>query len=235
MLNPEVGENLSDFYFPDRPKKHSARTDEEAAQHYAVVELIVIWSYSKSRAWKRVFGCSNGRQGGEIFRNYPHAVEYANSLREWAHRATGIQAWQIVQELRAIAFGRPDSVMEWDVQGARLVPSDQMDPMEMAQIASITSTEKIAEDGAVTVTTKATFHNKLQALKLLAEMGGLTGEFNGAIRTLSTYGLIVKESADGRYYIEDAQAMQGANGGGSVGAGGGSGSTVEVKAIGGEG
>jgi hypothetical protein len=228
MLNPEVGENLIDFCFPPRPAKHSARSDEEAAQHYAVVELIVIWSYSKKRAWRKIFGCSDGRAGAEIFRTYPHAVEYANSLREWAHRATGIQAWQIVQELRAIAFGRPDSVMEWDTQGARLVPSDQMDPMEMAQIASITSTEKIAEDGFTTVTTKATFHNKIQALKLLAEMGGLTGEFNGAIRTLATYGLIVKEAADGRYYIEDAQAMQGAGG-----AGGSAGGAIEVKAIGG--
>jgi hypothetical protein len=192
--------------YPPRPEGLSAAKN----RHLDVVELI-FQGKSQRAAYSSVYPDASPKTAGtkcwELLK-LPHAIAYRSRLHDWAAKNSEIESWQIVQELKAIAFGRPDDVIEWGKDGVWLKASAELEPSAIAQVAEVSSVEKIGPGGEILTNVKLSFHNKTQALKLLAEMNGLTNELSTAIRTLAIYGIHLKQNTSGGYYIEDSQSHQ---------------------------
>jgi hypothetical protein len=191
--------------YPPRPEGLSAAKN----RHLDVIELI-FQGRSQRAAYSSVYPEASPKTAGtkcwELLR-LPHAISYRAQLHDWAAKNSEIESWRLIQELQAIAFSRPDDVMEWGKDGVWLADSRDLEPSAIAQVAEVSSVEKLGPGGEVLTNVKISFHNKVAALRLLAEMAGLTNELSTAIRTLAIYGINLKQSANGGFYIEDSQAI----------------------------
>ena len=106
-------------------------------------------------------------------------------LREEAVRANQVTTERIVAELAKIAFGDARRVMSWGPGGVVLRESADLDDDEAAIVSEVTETTT-ATGGSMKLKT----HDKLSALKLLADIAGavvrkteVTGKNGGPIQT----------------------------------------------------
>jgi len=76
--------------------------------------------------------------------------------------------------------------MTFSTGGVKLKASDELDDDAAAAISEVSETR-----GEFNSSTKVKMHNKVQALKLLAQHTGLLGDLNIARSILATYGLEV--------------------------------------------
>lgn len=88
-------------------------------------------------------------------------------LREEAARANQVTVDRIVAELAKIAFGDARRVMSWGLGGVVLRESADLSDDEAAIVSEVTETTT-ATGGSMKVKT----HDKLSALKLLADIAG---------------------------------------------------------------
>ncbi|NJR40389.1 MAG: terminase small subunit [Leptolyngbyaceae cyanobacterium CSU_1_4] len=121
-----------------------------------------------------------------------NVASYVQELRSRRSLSTGITAERVLKELGRLAFSDIRSVMEFSGSGITLKHSQELDDDAAAAIAEVS--ENKTEGGS---TTKVKFHNKVQALKLLAQHTGLLGDLNIARSILRTYGLEVEISEFG--------------------------------------
>lgn len=118
--------------------------------------------YSKRRA----------RQAGSEIAHRPHVKAAIDAAIEARCARIAVTADNVVDELRRIAFADPRRAMEWDGEGVRFIPSDEIDTDTAHSIAEVTSRRRTTtdEDGRETVTVEMRMkhHSKEGALALLA-------------------------------------------------------------------
>jgi len=126
-----------------------------------------------------------------LLRNIEIQQKIAEIQAERAERVK-VDADRVVSELAAIAFC--DITEAFRSEEGKLVlkdPATLPDSVRRA-IASIAPVQIKGE-----IYYKISLHNKLAALESLGKYLGMFGEFNGAIATLRTYGINLKQLPDG--------------------------------------
>jgi phage terminase small subunit len=135
-----------------------------------------------------------------------NVASYVQELRSQRSHSTGITAERVLQELGRLAFSDIRSVMEFDSSGFKLktaLDSEGEDLEEDLPVVRLKPSTVLSDDAAAAIsaisesrtrfgtTTTVKLHNKVQALKLLAQHTGLLGDLNIARSILRTYGLEV--------------------------------------------
>ncbi len=129
----------------------------------------------------RAAGCGKSRAkqaGHELMQRQKvkAAVDAAVAARS---RRLEVTADAVVNELRKIAFADPRRAMEWDGDGVRFIPSDEIDSDTAGSIAEVSSRRRSESVGGtaerVTVELKMRFHSKEAALALLAKHTNVVG------------------------------------------------------------
>jgi phage terminase small subunit len=122
-----------------------------------------------------------------------NVASYIQELRSQRSLSTGITAERVLKELGRLAFSDVRSVMEFSSRGVKVIASTELDDDAAAAISEITETR-----GEFSGSIKVKLHNKVQALKLLAQHTGVLGDLNIARSILRTYGLEVDISEFGQ-------------------------------------
>lgn len=127
----------------------------------------------------------------------PNIQSYVSKLRNRQQDRTNISADRVIQELAYVGLSRITDVVS--INGGRAVVKDTKSLSEMtkAGIATISQKSIISEQGE-THDIKITMHQKVPALKILADHMGLLTDLNIAIATADKYGydLVRRGDAD---------------------------------------
>lgn len=195
------------------PPKPEGLTDIQE-RHLQVIDNMQA-GYTRARAYQMVYPkatkATANVEACRILRQ-PHAKAYHQALIDWSRANAAVTNARTIAELKAIAYARPDALMEWGEYGVVVRDSRQLEPEEMAAIKRITHTETVTEEGETRSQMKIETHDKLGALRTLAQIGGLTTDLSQALQTLQTYGINIKEDADGKFFIDDEQEPSERNG-----------------------
>ena len=159
------------------------RLQKRFAEEY-VIDLNGAAAYS--RAGYRAKNENSAAAGASTLLRNPNVAAYVQALTARRSHSTGITAERVLQELARLAFSDVRSVMTFSTGGVKLKASDELDDDAAAAISEVSETR-----GEFNSSTKVKMHNKVQALKLLAQHTGLLGDLNIARSILATYGLEV--------------------------------------------
>lgn len=124
---------------------------------------------------------------------------YIAKLRAQQSDRTAITADRVLEELAAIGFTRITDVVSFSEDTISIKDSGQLSDNVVAAIAEVTLT-----DSGKVKRTSVKMHDKMQALKMLAEHLGMYSDFEGAVKTLANkYGLFLIQSSDGNWIVEN--------------------------------
>jgi len=165
------------------PVSSLTRLQKRFAEEY-VIDLNGAAAYS--RAGYRAKNENSAAAGASTLLRNPNVAAYVQALTARRSHSTGITAERVLQELARLAFSDVRSVMTFSTGGVKLKASDELDDDAAAAISEVSETR-----GEFNSSTKVKMHNKVQALKLLAQHTGLLGDLNIARSILATYGLEV--------------------------------------------
>ena len=138
------------------------------------------------RAGYKVKDDDLARSAGSRLLANVNVAAYVQALTARRSHSTGITAERVLKELARLAFSDVRSVMTFSNDGVKLKASDELDDDAAAAISEV-SEMRSHLGGSV----RLKMHNKVQALKLLAQHTGLLGDLNIARSILATYGLEV--------------------------------------------
>lgn len=141
-----------------------------------------------------------GQIGHELLKK-PEIEMYIAALQQQRSRRTNLTADRVLEELSRIAFANIVDVVAADKQGLVIRDIESLPPETQVAIAEISSFTKEGVEGGSSTSTKAKMHDKLGALKLLAQHLGVTSDFNVAIHTLAKYGLHLKRDEEGGWHV----------------------------------
>jgi hypothetical protein len=117
------------------------------------------------------------------------------------------EAGKVLEEIRAIAFGNIQDVLEFDQNGVTLKDSRELTRKVTAAISDVTMTAKFFPDGTEARTAKIGMgHGKLNALLALARYHGIIGDLNTSLQTLRQYGISIQQDADGKWLLVEESA-----------------------------
>ena len=136
-------------------------------------------------------------------KTYIQRLQLARSLR------TQITADRVLSELAAVAYANVSDVVIADKNGIVITDLEELPLETQSAIAEVSSFTKTTVEGGETTSTKIKMHDKLGALKLLAQHLGVTSDFNIAVHTLAKYGLHLKQSEGGEWYVDAAASAAG--------------------------
>ena len=92
-------------------------------------------------------------------------------------------------------------VVEADRNGIVITNLDELPLTVQAAIAEVSSFSRESAEGNITTSTKIKMHDKLGALRPLAQHLGITSDFNVAVHTLAKYGLHLKRDDEGGWHV----------------------------------
>lgn len=129
----------------------------------------------------------------------PNIQLYITQLKQQRSQRTEITADRVLAEFAAIGFTRITDVISFDENSVTVKNSSHLNDDMAAAIAEVSLTES----GKVK-RTSVKMHDKIQALKAIAEHLGMFNDFEGAIRTLANkYGLALRQQEDGNWVVEN--------------------------------
>jgi phage terminase small subunit len=134
---------------------------------------------------------SAGQMAEQLLKKH-EIQECIATLRKESTARVNVTIDRVVEEYAAIAFANTMKAVE--VKAGKLLVKDPTTLPEQLQraIASISPVQ--TKDG---VFFKLTFFDKVRALDSLGKYLGMFSEFNGAIATLKTYGIHLRQTDEG--------------------------------------
>lgn len=141
-----------------------------------------------------------GQIGHELLKK-PEVEMYIAALQSQRSKRIQLSADRVLEELGRIAFSNIVDVVEADKNGLVIRDIAHLPIEQQVAIAEISSFSRETAQGDSSTTTKAKMHDKLGALKLLAQHLGVTSDFNVAVHTLAKYGLHLKRDKEGEWYV----------------------------------
>lgn len=141
-----------------------------------------------------------GSQAHDLLKK-PEIQTYIAKLQEKRSLRTQITADRVLEELAAIAFSNVSDVVQADRNGIVITDLDELPMTVQAAIAEVSSFSRESAEGNVTTSTKVKMHDKLGALRPLAQHLGITSDFNVAVHTLAKYGLHLKRDDEGGWHV----------------------------------
>jgi phage terminase small subunit len=132
---------------------------------------------------------------------------YLAKVKAARSESTGVTAERVLQELRAIAFGRVTDTVEV-VNGVSTIKDtkDWSDESRVCIQEVNTEGERVGKEGETSSPAKARVkaYDKMKAIEILAKHTGVSNDHDSAIATLKTYGVVLKRDATtGKYYVAD--------------------------------
>lgn len=146
------------------------------------IEEYIIDQNAEAAARRAGYANKTARAKGHILRHHPVIAKQIHQRLNNLTQEAGIKAQDVIQEVVAIAFANYADIVEFDENGVRLKPSDQIPTVTLKAITSINS--NATKFG---VNTSVKMDGKLKALELLGRNLGLfkEKEINDAFENLT--------------------------------------------------
>lgn len=151
------------------------------------------FKFNATKSYMAVYGCGRGAagtNGHKLLRNAKIKAAIDDILRKkWEERKK--LRGRILEELQAVGFSDPDSIVNWDGEQAEIKPFDDVDTRAISsiKIKKLKSESAIKKDGTVidSEVVEIKFHDKNKAL---AEAAKITGA------SIQKYEVEIKSFAD---------------------------------------
>lgn len=141
-----------------------------------------------------------GSQAHDLLKK-PEIQTYIAKLQEKRSLRTQITADRVLEELAAIAFSNVTDAVKADKDGLVITDLDELPLATQAAISEISSITRENMHGETSTTARLKMHDKLGALRPLAQHLGITSDFNVAVHTLAKYGLHLKRDDEGGWHV----------------------------------
>lgn len=166
-------------------------------------------SLSQSEAYRRTHDCT-GKTKSQIACNaarlyaMPKVRRYIESIFSERKMNLEISSARILQELAKIAFTNSADLI--DIDTGRLKHSSEIEPDHLAALKGI-AIDEFEDDRGSRSKSKIDLHDKLAALRLLAQVEGLTSDINQALKTLESYGIHLRKTDAGTWVVVNAENL----------------------------